>query len=117
MPICDCKWARARGSGKTKQLPSRHQVDTDLAWVPALVEKGCAPPSYVCVCGHLAQQARIRAATLIQALGVCVCVCVYVCMCVHVYLAQQARIRAATLIQALGVHMCVYVYVCVYVCE
>ena len=45
----------------------------------------------VCVCVrvwvHLAQQARVRAATLIQAPGVCmrVCVCVRVCthMCVN----------------------------------
>ena len=36
----------------------------DLAWIPALVEKGCDPQSYVCVCGYLAHQVGIRAATL-----------------------------------------------------
>ena len=81
----------------------------------------------VCMCVRvsefLAQQARIRAATLVRALGMCVCVsvCMWVaCMSVFVCLAQQARTRAATLVQALGVcaYACMYVCVCVcvYVC-
>ena len=67
---------------------------------------------HVCVHACLARQARIRAAALIQALGVCMCV--YVCVWVRVseFLAQQARIREATLIRALGMYVCESMYVC-----
>ena len=55
----------------------------------ALVGKGYTPPSYVCVCGHLAQQAINRAATLTRALGVCM----YACVCTRVSPSRPGSVQ------------------------
>ena len=82
---------------------------------------------YVCMCVRvsefLAQQARIRAATLVRALGMCVCECMYVgcmyvCVCVPCPASQDPCSHAGSSpgCVCVCVHVCMCVCVCVYVC-